>query len=208
VLVTPTLRARRRSITADRNVSPDHAFLEAMRLRVLPIVSLLLATVAVFAWTAAVSDGLSPKAARVKPPAKSPDLWATINVCDTALHPDTIGIRGSMPGIGRVSALWMRFSVQYFATTGDGKWHTVADNADSGWKRLGRTRKRVVEAGQNFTFQPPANGGVHRLRGVVQFKWTRRGDALLRLRRVTTAGHRSTAGADPEGYSAAVCDIT
>ena len=34
------------------------------------------------------------------PKQTSPLLWATINVCDTAAHPNTIGIRGSMPGTG------------------------------------------------------------------------------------------------------------
>src|SRR5947207_14010398 len=28
-------------------------------------------------------------------------LWATVNVCDTVGHPDSIGIRGSMPGDGQ-----------------------------------------------------------------------------------------------------------
>src|SRR5262245_47393421 len=27
-------------------------------------------------------------------------LWATVNVCDTVGHPDSLGIRGSMPGSG------------------------------------------------------------------------------------------------------------
>ena len=139
--------------------------------------------------------------------ADSPDLWATINVCDTPAHPDTIGIRGSMPGLKRPSAVWMRFKVQYLATATDGKWHDVATG--SHWRRLkARLKGRVVEAGQNFQFQPPAAGGAHRLRGVVQFKWVRSGRVVARQRKVTEGGHRSTAGADPEGYSAALCDIT
>ena len=40
------------------------------------------------------------------------------------------------------------------------------------------------------------------------FRWVKNGKTLMKLRRLTEAGHRSTAGADPEGYSAAVCDIT
>jgi hypothetical protein len=178
-----------------------------MRIRVLPI--LLAAAVALlgFAWD--TGSGVEAVAKR-KPPAvaKSVDLWATINVCDTPAHPDTIGIRGSMPGLARTATLFMRFRVQYLATTMDGKWHDVSDNADSKWKKVGRLRKRVVEAGQNFTFEPPATGGAHRLRGVVSFKWTRHGKTVEQLKRVTEAGHQSTAGADPAGYSAAVCDIT
>jgi hypothetical protein len=182
-----------------------------MRYRVIPVIFLALAVGVPLAWSATPAGVESSvvRAKRLAAVERSPDLWATINVCDTLAHPDTIGVRGSMPGLGhRSSTAWMRFKVQYLAATGDGKWHDVSDNADSGWKRLGRLRRRVVEAGQNFTFQPPAAGGAHRLRGVVVFKWTRHGKAVLRLRRVTEAGHRSTAGADPEGYSAAVCDIT
>ena len=41
------------------------------------------------------------------------------------------------------------------------------------------------------------------LRGVVRFRW-RKGDALPRTAEVATeAGHRSSAGSDPAGYSAA-----
>ncbi len=142
--------------------------------------------------------------------ARSADLWATINVCDTAAHPDTIGIRGSMPGLGnRTSRLFMRFRVQYLAQP-DSTWEDVERDGDSGWLALGRSKRRVVESGQNFQFLPPSGGGAHRLRGLVTYKWLARRSpkVLLRARRVTESGHRSTRGADPGGYSAAICDIT
>jgi hypothetical protein len=45
------------------------------------------------------------------------------------------------------------------------------------------------------------------LRGVVRFRW-RRGDQLPRQAELPTeAGHRSSAGADPAGYSAATCAL-
>ncbi len=138
------------------------------------------------------------------------DLWATINVCDTRERPDTIGIRGSMPGLrDRPSRLFMRFRVQYLAQP-DSTWEDVVRDGDSGWIRLGRSTRRVLESGQNFRFLPPSGGGAHRLRGLVTYKWLapRGSRVLLRARRVTTSGHRSTAGADPAGYSAAICDIT
>ncbi|MEA2296098.1 MAG: hypothetical protein QOE86_3737 [Solirubrobacteraceae bacterium] len=178
-----------------------------MRFRVVPILLAVLAALVPVAWSATGPD--VGRVASTQPAAvKSPDLWATINVCDTLTNPDTVGIRGSMPGLPNVSTLWMRFKVQYLATQTDGKWHDVTDNADSGWKQVGRLKRKVVEAGQNFMFQPPATGGAHRLRGSVTFKWTRHGHVVLKVHEVTEAGHRSTAGADPEGYSAAVCDIT
>jgi hypothetical protein len=178
-----------------------------MRFRVLPMILVALAALVPVAW-AATNDDPARVAKRQPAVVRSPDLWATINVCDTPEHPDTVGIRGSMPGMAHRSTMWLRFKVQYLATTTDGKWHDVTDNADSGWKRVGRLKRKVVETGQNFTFEPPAAGGAHRLRGYVLFKWTRGGRTVLKVHEVTEAGHRSTAGADPDGYSAAVCDIT
>ncbi len=137
----------------------------------------------------------------------SEDLWATINVCDTPRHPNTIGIRGSMPGLGhKPSRMQMRFQVQY-RSRADNRWRDVDANADSGWQKVGRTVRQVVESGQNFTFMPPADGGFHELRGSVRFRWMRGGRTVAYQRRFSEAGHKSTAGADPRHYSAAACEI-
>lgn len=127
--------------------------------------------------------------------------WATVNVCDTAKHPNTIGIRASMPGTPRGARLMMRFRVQYR----DGsEWEDVP-NADSGWRRVGYGRGSAVESGWSFTFARRARTVV--LRGVVKFRW-RRGNTLPRTMEVATeAGHRSSAGADPPNYSAATCAL-
>jgi hypothetical protein len=134
--------------------------------------------------------------------AEAGDLWATVNVCDTTRHPNTIGIRASMPGQPRPARLWMRYRVQYDA--GGGSWRYVA-NADSGWRRAGRARPRPAESGWSFEFEPPA--GPVTFRGVVRFQWRRAGAVVRRALRVTERGHRSTAGADPAGYSAATCSM-
>jgi hypothetical protein len=134
--------------------------------------------------------------------AREAEPWATVNVCDTAKQPDTIGIRASMPG-PRGTRLSMRFRVQY--REGRGEWVDVED-ADSGWRRVGSGRGSAMETGWSFTFARPARTVV--LRGVVKFR-TRRGDALPRMTELATeAGHRSSAGADPPGYSAATCALT
>ena len=75
------------------------------------------------------------------------DLWATVNVCDTAAHPKEVGIRASMPGGKPKSRLQMRFRVQY-RDLADGRWRAVRD-ADSGWRRIGRGRA-VRESGWSF----------------------------------------------------------
>ena len=44
---------------------------------------------------------------------------------------------------------------------------------------------------------------------VVSFEWRAKdGSVARRARKTTTAGHRSTAGADPAGFSAAECTVT
>ena len=137
----------------------------------------------------------------------SPDLWATVNVCDTPADSNRIGLRGSMPGLGKRASLYMRFQVHYFARS-DQKWHNIASGADSGWMKLGIASKRVLEGGHTFTFTPPPNGGLHRLRGAVSFQWRVKGKIVRRLRELTEAGHKSTFGADPPGFSAAECVIS
>ena len=66
-------------------------------------------------------------------------LWATVNVCDTVGHPDSIGIRGSMPGSGdKAEVMFMRFQVQVFDPD-DAHWHNLA-GADSGFVEVGSAR--------------------------------------------------------------------
>jgi hypothetical protein len=145
-------------------------------------------------------------AAARKPIEKSKDLWATVNVCDSPAKDNQIGIRGSMPGWKQPARKQMRFQVQYFSRA-DNLWHNITQGADSGWVSLGRTPRRTVEAGQNFAFEPPAGQSL-RLRGKVTFRWRRGGETLRRVWELTEAGHTSTRGADPAGYSAAECVIS
>ena len=152
---------------------------------------------------------LTPASASAATPVeRSPDLWATVNICDSPNFPNKMGIRGSMPGLGKKrSQLWMRFQVHYLATA-DGKWHNLEANGDSGYMKLGVAKKRVLEGGFTFTIKPPADGGAHTLRGAVTFVWKRKGRTVERRREITEAGHRSTKGADPPGFSAAICRIS
>jgi hypothetical protein len=135
--------------------------------------------------------------------AKEPAQWATVNVCDTAKQPDSIGIRASMPATAKGMRLSMRFRVQYRDAAKDA-WVDIAD-ADSGWRVVGTAKGAPVESGWSFSFAHPPDPVM--LRGVVRFRW-RKGDALPRSAEVATeAGHRSSAGADPAGYSAATCAL-
>jgi len=57
-------------------------------------------------------------AAGARTPAEPPETWATVNVCDTFQHPNEMGIRGSMRGMARKTAMYMRFRVQFRRGTG------------------------------------------------------------------------------------------
>jgi hypothetical protein len=147
--------------------------------------------------------GLLPAIAPAQAADRGP--WATVNVCDTAGHPDGVGIRGSMPGAGPGVRLLMRFGVQYRAGR---RWRAVGPTGDSGWVDAGVAGPRAArQAGRTFTVVPPASGGAYVLRGVVRFQW-RRGKAVIRQARAfTRGGHAGTGGADPPSYSAATCVV-
>jgi hypothetical protein len=136
-------------------------------------------------------------------------LWATVNVCDTVGHPDSIGIRGSMPGSGdKAEVMFMRFQVQYF-TPADQLWHNLGPEADSGFVAVGSARYRTRQSGVTFTITPPQAGKApYLLRGAVTFEWREDGEVVRRARKHTTASHPNTAGADPAGFSAATCSIS
>ena len=143
----------------------------------------------------------APAAAAARPAQAVDRLWATVNVCDTAKHPNEVGIRASMPGFPRGTSRRMRFRVQW--RDGD-RWRYVT-GADSGWRALTRSRGRAIESGWGFEFEPPARAIT--FRGVVRFRWLRDGRVVGRATEITESGHRSTAGADPADYSAATCSM-
>jgi hypothetical protein len=128
------------------------------------------------------------------------NLWATVNVCDTAKHPNEVGVRASMPGYPRGTTRRMRFRIQF--RDGD-RWRYVT-GADSGWRRLTRAHRRPVEAGWSFGFPPPDDPIT--FRGVVRYRWIKDGRVVGHAVEITETGHRSTVG-DPSGYSAATCSI-
>lgn len=139
---------------------------------------------------------------------ESPYLWATINICDTAKHPDTIGIRASMPGSGKAKErMYMRFQVQYWRASVK-KWAPTDATVDSGYQAVGAAKYKRRESGWNFSLTPPPEGQTYRLRGVVTYQW-RIGKKVVRsATKRTRSGHKGTQGADPKAFSAAECTIT
>lgn len=140
-----------------------------------------------------------------KPTDPNPLLWATVNVCDTTDHPDTIGVRASMPGTanGR-ETMFMRFQAQYLSAADD-KWRNVSGKGDSGFLEVGRADRKARQKGRYIKIDPKAARVV--LRGIVTFEWRLQGKVVRRAQRRTRTGHRSRAGADPPNYSAASCTV-
>lgn len=136
----------------------------------------------------------------------SHELWATIDVCDTPKQPDTVGIRGSMPGDGKAhDKLYMSFRLQYLDTTTNA-WVDLASGATPSFVAVG-AGATTRQDGTSFTLVPVAGKPAVTLRGVVDFQWRRGGKVLLSAARPTTAGRKSVAGAEPAGFSAATCVI-
>ena len=136
---------------------------------------------------------------------RSRHLWATVNICDTAKSPDTIGIRASMPGSGREGErMYMRFRVQFFSQV-DKRWHNFVsgDGTNSGWQSVGAARFKARQSGWSFGFELQP-GQQYELRGVVNYQWRRGTKVVRRSTKRTTKGHR-TALSEPAGYSAASC---
>jgi len=144
--------------------------------------------------------------AQAAPAAEAGDPWATVNVCDTAGAPDTIGIRASMPGSrSGQEDRYMRFVVQYYSRA-DERWYRLAAGDDSGYLSIGKGR-RARQFGRSLRIEPPAGPSVL-LRGRVYFQWRVKGAVVRSASERTRKGHRSNTGDDPEGYSASTCTIT
>ncbi len=131
--------------------------------------------------------------------------WATVNICDTANNPNTIGIRASMTRGRAGERLFMRFRVQYFSEV-DLKWHHVTSGGDSGWVAVPKPSGKARQKGWSFQISP--NSESIKLRGMVSMEWRVNGEVSRRTRQRTHSGYKGVAAADPPGYSAANCTIT
>jgi hypothetical protein len=136
--------------------------------------------------------------------ARTRDLWATVNVCDTPRHPNRLGVRARMPGDGTRHRMYMRFTAQFRSGS---SWKAIRGGRSS-WLYVGSALFRWKEAGFTFRLSAPRRGASYLTRGVVEFQWRRRnGRVVHRGRRLTEAGHPGTRNADPRRYSAATCRI-
>jgi len=133
----------------------------------------------------------------------SRQLWATVDVCSPSDQPYTVGIRGSMPGDGQAhDKMYMSFRLQYMSSSLK-RWVDLA-GASSNFVAVG-TGASARQGGRSF--QLVAGNTAATLRGVVRFQWRRGKTVMFSVSRPTSGGHKSLAGADPAGYSAATCQI-
>jgi hypothetical protein len=164
----------------------------------------LLALVAVIASPALGRPPAGPTPSQVRDAVRSAEgskrLWATVNVCDTRRHPNTIGIRGQVPALGFPASISIAITVEYFDR--DTRRFAPAPGARRSIS-IGNVTDGIQQGG--VTFQFPLRAG--RLRGTATFFWKRGGKVIGRVDRLTTAGHRDADFSDPHGFSAATCTI-
>jgi hypothetical protein len=137
---------------------------------------------------------------------RSRELWATIDVCSPTDQPDTVGIRGSMPGDKHQhDRMYMSFRLQYQDITTK-KWLDLISGATPEFVAVG-PGGTVRQGGRSFQLVPKAGKPAYTLRGVVGYQWRRGKTIVQSTSRPTSAGHMSLAGADPAGFSTASCLI-
>ena len=135
-----------------------------------------------------------------------PFLWATVNVCDTTVHDNMMGVRASMPGDGDRTKMYMRFIAQYYDRSKQ-LWSEVKGSGISQWIYVGSGLKQRREGGFTFAFDAPSGGKTFTLRGAVDYKWTKGRRVVRTAHLFTNGGHPNTAGADPASFSAGLCQV-
>ena len=155
------------------------------------------------------------------PPAHAadPDLWATINLCDTPAYPNSMGVRASMPGNGTRQRMYMRFNATWYSRARQA-WYPVKGNGQSKWIYVGTAKFRARQGGWTFQFSPPKPNTDFIVRGVVQFQWRerkrvkKRGKTTRVTEVVVDKAHANTRRGvpnvgvgDPPGTSEGLCVI-
>jgi hypothetical protein len=161
----------------------------------------IIAALAALAATAAVAGGAFAGAQdqRLVAAGAVKYQWSTVNICDTAKHPDQLGIRARMPGNGTRQTMRMRFFAQYLKK---GSWLDMK-NGMSPWRVAGSADFTWQELGWTFSIDL-APGDGYPMRGLVKFQWRRHGRTVRSAHAYTSAHHPTGAG-DPANYSAATC---
>jgi hypothetical protein len=172
-----------------------------------PLIGALLAlTVAAVVTTGALAGSESPTLYAASTPKNQ---WATINICDTANHPDQLGIRARMPALDRPVKMKMRFFVEYMRK---GAWVPLPSNGGgttmSEWIVAGYGKHTWEELGDTFKISKLKPGDSYLMRGLVKFQWRRHGKVIKSAHAYTSAHHPSDDYGDPKRYSKATCTMS
>jgi hypothetical protein len=163
--------------------------------------------------------------------ADNPRLWATVNICDTAKAPNSMGVRASMPGNDTRMRMYMRFHAEYWSRSLQ-NWAPVSGSGVSDWVYAGSAEYARRQAGWTFEFAAPPPGVTFTMRAQVEFQWRRTEEQVARIRRykrklrfdmkkpsaratrvarsltrTTETGIVGVDGGDPAGTSKAMCLI-
>jgi hypothetical protein len=167
-----------------------------------------------FLLVLAVSSAAAKQHKQLKPPTKgeiraavnrakrSHKLWATVNICDTASHPNIIGIRGQLPALGFETKMSMLVQVDYWVFA-DGRFEpdtSVPPQRVALGKKAHATG--LWQGGITIAFTPPVV-----LSGTVTFEWKLGKKVVGTVTRQTGHGYSGVAHGDPPHYSTATCTI-
>ena len=120
----------------------------------------------------------------------TPELWATVNICDTPNNPNAMGVRAGMPGNSSQQRMFMRFRAEYWSRSRQ-DWAPVAGSGVSPWVYAGPAHYERRQAGWTFQFAPPPPGVTFTMRALVEFEW-RRPDELVALKGRAKRRHAGT----------------
>jgi hypothetical protein len=133
---------------------------------------------------------------------RSRKLWATVNICDTAKHPNVLGIRGQLPALGFAAKMSMLVQVDYYVAA-DGRFEP--DTSVPPVRVALGTKAEAAglwQGGVKFAFAPPVV-----LSGTVTFRWKIGRHVVGTVTRLTAHGVKGVANSDPPHYSTATCTI-
>jgi hypothetical protein len=130
---------------------------------------------------------------------RSSDLWATVNICDTKRHPNTIGVRGQMPTLGFPARLEMTIKLRYWSSA---KARFLPIPHVQLAVSLGVATTGLHQGGATFKFKPPVI-----LSGEIDFRWLVGKKVLGRAVRLTRHGLKGVDQGDPPRYSTATCTM-
>ena len=183
-----------------------------MRSRLLCLVLAVAAgAISIPSFAAAASQKDKPRAltaqqirAAVAKAERSPDLWATVNVCTSSSAGDLLGIRGQMPGLSFQTRMSMSISVSYWNYTDN---MFESSNVTSS-ASLGKGTRGIHQGGVNFPFAPPPSGTQYLVRATVTFEWRIGRKVIGQVTRNTGHGYANVGFSNPPGYTSGTCTLT